>query len=287
MNVAVPSYNNAAIFYPDATQDVGSFYKTIDAQTLMTFDYGAVLAPGVTITDIDGFYLNIQTNPQLIVSKGNIGGALTNQVNCIVSAGFGGITYDMYVGVTLSDTTIRYDVVHINVISPTTNSCNPGSIPAGYQQATLVPIGTPPVTVYGTGFLRYFVSPIPPTAPNLFDRWYNTSTTVISDYVTNGERSWWQSLYSLSVNLTSEVLYYLAEAGQFEFDTHTPDLFGNHYAITNILSLRVLVNGVRSMPQTPDASTGDYTVDVATSVVTFNQQLAANDVVIFDVVEII
>jgi hypothetical protein len=288
MNVATApiAFNNGAQFYPDPTGDVGNLYKVVDDQTLVVFDYTSLLASGVTVQNVASFTLDIQTNPQLIISNTNIPDANKKKLSFVVSAGVGGVLYDLTANVTMSDASIHTHVLHVNVVSPTIDSCcAPGSVPiaisAGGQQALLVEGG-----VYGNTMPRYYVSQTAPPAPLVFDRWYNSATGVISDYVTDGVSGWWQSLYSLDVNLTKVTLYYFATASQITFNTTTLDIFNNQIPLKDTYALDVLINGVRSLPQTPDGVSGDYVTNISASTVTFKQALIPNDVVIFDIVEI-
>ena len=288
MNVATApvAFNNGAQFYPDATGVVGKLIKAVDDQTLVVFDYNSLLVTGVTIKSVDTLLLDIQTNPQLIVSNTSVPDSTKRKFSFVVSAGVGGVSYGLTVNVQMSDESIHSHILRVNVVSPTIDSCcTPGSTPiaisAGLQQAQLPVDG-----VYANSIPRYYVSPIAPTGPLVFDRWYNQTTGVISDYVTDGIESWWQSLYSLEVNLTKISLYYFATAGQITFNTTVSDIFGNNVPLKSTYALDVSINGVRAMPMTPDDVSGDYTINLSTSTVTFNQGLIANDVVIFDVVEI-
>ena len=286
MNVVVPKYNTGAIFFPDATDDVGAVFKALDAQMLVTLDYSAIIVLGLTLKSIDGFALDIQTNPQLIVSKASIE---KNRLSFIVSAGVGGLTYGLTTTAVYSDGSTKADVLHINVVdTPSDGCCVPGGaalgpISGGLQQAKMdLTAGG----VYGNSMPRYYVSPTEPTRALVFDRWYNQTTGVISDYVTDGETSWWQSLYSLEVNLTRISLFYFATSSQITFDTSIPDVFSNSVPLKQTYSLDVMINGVRSIPQTPDGVSGDYVTDISKSTITFKQPLITNDVVILDIVEL-
>ena len=89
------------------------------------------------------------------------------------------------------------------------------------------------------------------------------------------------------LNLAKVTLFYFATASQITFNTTTPDVFSNPDTTKEFLcELDVSVNGVRSMPMTPDGHSGDYTLNISASTITFNQGLIINDVVIFDIVEI-
>lgn len=196
MNIAVQKYSSAALFYPDTTGDVGDFFKEQNAQTLVTFDYSTVLTGEAMVTTIDSFYLDIQTNPPLIISKANIGGANNSQLSFILSAGFGGVTYALSVTTSLSGT-LKTDVLHVNVLIPDDDDacCSPAAVPlaaiqSGNQQAELENMRSG--GIYGSGFIRYYVSPTDPIGPKLMDYWYDTANEDTYIYVTDGVTSYWQ-----------------------------------------------------------------------------------------------
>lgn len=281
-------YSSGAQFYPDPGGDVGKLVKPVDAQTLVVFDYTSLIPADVTVKNIDTLVLDIQTNPQLIISNTSIPDMTKKKFSFVVSAGVGGVSYGLTVNTIMSDDNEYSHVLHVNVVSPTIDSCcAPGStsigVSAGLQAAVM---DFAAGGVYGNSMPRYYVSALAPTAPLVFDRWYNNANGVISDYVTDGKSSWWQALYSLEVNLTKLTLFYFATAGQVTIDTTVPDIFSNQLPLKSTYALDVSVNGVRCMPQTPDGFSGDYDIDMSSSTITFDTPLTSKDVIILDIVEI-
>jgi hypothetical protein len=283
MNYMAQSYGNATYFYPDSSGDVGGFTKTVEAQTLVTLDYSQILAAGKTIQNVS-FILDVQTNPQLIISGMQIAGQ-TNIVEFIVSGGYSGVQHQLSVVAKLSDATVRTDLVRISIAGDS-SGCDPCGkstmlmpIPPGYQQASLSQNG-----VYASSFIRYFVGNAPPLGANVMDQWYDTNSKTLLEYITDGIESYWYSPSTAIVpSGPSSSLYYPAVQGQTIFHTTIPDAAGQTYLMTTKTLVALYVNGVL---YTPNVGTiGDYLLDVTTSTVTLNKGLVANDVVTFRIAE--
>ena len=129
----------------------------------MTFDYTNILTPGVTLQSVS-FILDVQTNPQLIISGMELVGQ-SNILSFIVSGGMGGISYNLSAVAKLSNSVVRTDLVMVEVTGDSDMGCCTPSgtaqglmpIPAGYQQASMSQNG-----VYATGLIRYFISNVEP-----------------------------------------------------------------------------------------------------------------------------
>ena len=283
MNYMAQSYGNATYFYPDNSGLAGSFTKSVDAQTLVTLDYSSALAAGKTITKVS-FILDVQTNPQLIISAMQIVGA-QNIVEFIVSGGYSGVRHQLSVVATVSDTTVRTDIVNISIAGDS-GDCDPCGkstmlmpIPPGYQQASLSQNG-----VYATGLIRYFVGASPPLGANVMDQWFDTNSGALLEYITDGIHSYWFNPSNPVVpSGPSSSLYYAATQGQKIFHSTLPDAAGQTYLMTPTTLVAVFVNGIL---YTPNVGTiGDYVLDVTTSTVTLNKGLVGNDVVTFRIAE--
>ena len=283
MNYMASSYGNATYFYPDNSGLAGSFTKSVDAQTLVTLDYSSALAAGKTITKVS-FILDVQTNPQLIISAMQIVGA-QNIIEFIVSGGYSGVQHQLSVVATVSDTTVRTDIVNISIAGDS-GDCDPCGkstmlmpIPPGYQQASLSQNG-----VYASSFIRYFVGAAPPLGANVMDQWWDTNSNSLLEYITDGVHSYW---YNPAAPITpsgpSSSLYYSAVQGQKVFNTTLADEAGQTYVLTPASIIALYVNGVL---YTPNVGTiGDYALNIATSTATLNKALVANDVVTFRIAE--
>lgn len=283
MNYMASSYGNATYFYPDNSGLAGSFTKSVEAQTLVTLDYSSTLAAGKTITKVS-FILDVQTNPQLIISAMQIIG-VQNIVEFIVSGGYSGVQHQLSVVATLSDTTVRTDLVNISIAGDS-GDCDPCGkstmlmpIPPGYQQANLSQNG-----VYASSFIRYFVSNVPPLGANIMDQWFDTNSGALLEYITNGVHSYWYNSTSpVTPSGPSSSLYYAATAGQKIFHSTLPDAGGQTYLMTPATLVAVFVNGVLYTPNV--GAIGDYVLDVASSTVTLNKALVASDVVTLRIAE--
>ena len=96
-------------------------------------------------------------------------------------------------------------------------------------------------------------------------------------FVWNG--SSWVPLAQGPAAATTSSLYYLATAGQTVFNLATADHFGASFSFnqTKPEGLHAFVNGVRVVP------TDDYSINVASSTVTFVRPLSANAIAGFDI----
>jgi hypothetical protein len=282
MNYISLNYNNAAYFYPDNSGNVGNFTKAVPSQTLVTFDYTSIFTATQTITQV-AFLLDVQTNPQLVISGLQIVGA-KNILSWIVSGGLGNITYNLSAVVTLSDNSVRTDVVQIQVIGDDdVGCCNPcggqpigvTSIPPGYQQAGLIQNG-----IYINSQIRYYVSNTAPIGANIMDQWYNTNNDTLYEYITDGNTSWWQNPANpLVPSGPSNSLYYIATQGQTVFHTTSPDAQGQMYTLTTNSLVALYVNGVLYTPNV--GSVGDYLLNVSSSTATLGKGLTSGDIVTF------
>jgi hypothetical protein len=282
MNYMSANYSNGTYFYPDNSGSVGGFNKSVPAQTLVTFDYSGILAAGVTLKSVS-FLLDVQTSEQLIISGKQIVGA-NNILSWIVSGGMGGITYNLSAVATLSDMSVRTDVVQINVTGDSNvGCCDPcgqpvgciAPIPAGYQQAGLIQNG-----IYASNLIRYYVSNTAPLGANIMDQWYDTNNNTLYEYITDGVHNWWQNpLASVVPSGPSNSLYYSAAAGQTVFHTTAADLQGQQYPLTANSLVSLFVNGVLYAPNV--GSVGDYNLSTSTSTATLNKGLTSGDIVTF------
>jgi len=109
--------------------------------------------------------------------------------------------------------------------------------------------------------------------------YYNTDTGQM--YVWDGSN--WQSMTQPQRAATA-ALWYEATAGQTIFPFATPDLHGQNYALSLDATEAVdtHVNGVKLM-QAALSGPGDWTIDTASSTVTFARPLRAGDIVSFDI----
>jgi hypothetical protein len=278
---SVPTnFSNAALFFPDDTGEIGGFNKSPMAQTLVTLDYTQVLAAAGTTIDKVAFILDKQTTPLLVISNSVISGTV---LTFIISGGWSGLTYGLTVQSTLSDTTVRTDVLQIEIMGDDCMRhdpcypggkpiCAPSPIPKSFQQAIM----NTSCSWYGSSCVRYYICDMAPANPNVLDQWYNTTNHLIQEYLTDGVNFWWQPFF-VDVKYAASSLYYLSAQNQTAFITTTPDI-NNKSGIINVGNVvQVYVNGVRLVPNQ------DFGVNQATSTVVVMRPIPANDVVMIDI----
>jgi hypothetical protein len=276
---APTNFSNAALFFPDNTGDIGGFAKSPMAQTLVTLDYSQTLPIGVTLSKV-AYILDIQTTPLLIVSKSSpIGTTLT----FIASGGWGGITYNLTVQATLSNSTVRTDVLKIEVMGDDCmryDPCYPmgrpiappSCIPKTYQQAVL----SSDCSSYKSACITYYICDAPPVNPNVLDQWFDTTNHTVQEYLTDAINFWWQSFF-VDVKYAASSLYYIALDQQTAFLTLTPDMNGKSGLINTGNVVQAYVNGVRLVPN------ADFTVNQPSSTVTLVRPIPLGDVVMIDI----
>jgi hypothetical protein len=276
---APTNFSNAAQFYPDNTGQIGTFSKSPIAQTLLTLDYSQSM-PGIAITKVS-YVLDVQTTPLLVISNS----VITSQLlTFIVSGGWSGVTYGLTIQASLSNATLRTDVLEIEILGddcmrydpccPPMGKpiCPPSPIPKAYQQAIM----STSCSSYKSSCITYYICDTAPVNPNVMDQWYNTANHAIWEYLTDGVNFWWQP-FSVNVKYAAASLYYQATAGQTLFYTFFPDMQGKS-AVMNLNDVvQVYVNGVRLVP------TSDYTVDQFNSGVTLLRPIPVTDIVMIDI----
>lgn len=172
-----------AAFVADTTLILGTYVKPLDARTLISVDYSQLI-PAVAL-DSYSFRVKPGGEPQLWISEPELG-LDANSLAFFIDGGIGGRAYTVTINATLASGEVRSDVLTVQVLGDDCGSC--------------APIAPPPPTggiVSGDGLVivntapRFFVSGTPPVNANVLDRWYDTATGVIWDYVSNGATSLW------------------------------------------------------------------------------------------------
>lgn len=175
---------NPNAFVADNTLTLGYVDKPVGAKTMVSVDYSQVI-PALTLQSYS-FRVRPGGEPQIAISESEIGGT-QNTLSFMVGGGIAGRAYDITINTVLGTNEVRSDVLTINVLGDSCPLCPP--------------VGPPPVNpdlTSGDGSLyvnlapRFFVSATEPVAANVLDRWYNTTTGDVYDYITNGNNSFWQ-----------------------------------------------------------------------------------------------
>jgi hypothetical protein len=177
---------NAAAFVAGVASRLGSYNKPLDARSLISVDYSQ-LTPTVTLVGYS-FKVKPGGEPQLWIDSPAIG-ATDTLLTFYVEGGISGRAYEIIINTTLADTEIRTDVLTVNVQGDDcacAASMTP-TYPPGYSGAVssdgAVIVNTAP---------RFFVSGTPPVGANVLDRWYDTATGEMFDFISNGVSTYWE-----------------------------------------------------------------------------------------------
>jgi hypothetical protein len=186
MSQMIPAgqYNRIAYFYAsDSTTTIGIFNKDVAAYVMCRLDYsGLTVPPG---TETASFSIDIGSNPPLAVSSSNYD-QTNKHLDFIVSGGVEGQKYNLTA--TITGTINRSDVITFDV--PLT-TCDCGSVSLSPNVASY-PSGTGMVFVNSA--IKYSISTAAPSGANIKDQWYNSSTGVLYEYITDGVSFWWQQM---------------------------------------------------------------------------------------------
>jgi hypothetical protein len=167
-------------FVANTTMDLGSFDKALDQVVKLTVDYSQ-LPGGFTIASYS-FRVSPGGEPQLWVSSPALAG---DALSFTIKGGISGRAYELIINAKDALGMVRSDMLTINVFG---DDCDCATLP------TLVyPAGN--VSADGSVIVntapRFFVSATFPVAPNVLDRWYDTTTGEVYDYVSNGLETYW------------------------------------------------------------------------------------------------
>jgi hypothetical protein len=183
----IPSaQTDPTLFTASALGQLGAYNKPLDARTLITVEYGS-LTPSVTLVGYS-FRIRPGGEPQLWLDAAALD-ATETLLTFYVEGGIAGQAYEVIINAMLADTEVRTDVLTVNVLGENGCGCMVLSLPpAGWGGATSgdgsIIVNTAP---------RFFVSATEPVGANVLDRWYNSITGDIADFVTNGLVSWWEA----------------------------------------------------------------------------------------------
>ena len=185
MNVGYPipgSNVDQTTFIANSSFELGSYTKAVADGTVLHIDYSK-LVPAQTITDFS-FRVSPGGSPQLNIASAVIA---TNILTIVMSGGRAGVAYRIEI-IGIGATGTRTDFLDVQLLDDGGCGCE------DIATAPLTPVGN----VSGDGgmyintALRYFVSSTVPVDGRIFDRWYNTTTGDIYDFVTDGLKSWWE-----------------------------------------------------------------------------------------------
>jgi len=242
---------NPASFVANSTLQLGSYNKPLDAATSIFVDYSQ-LTPPVNLTSYS-FKIRPGGSPQLSIFASEWSDTGPSLV-FTVYGGIAGRSYQITINGLMSDNEVRSDYLTVNVLGGDDCGC-----------AMVLP---PPPTqgaVSGDGSIivntapRFFVSATAPVAPNVLDRWYDSSTGNIFDFVTNGLLSYWEEAtvgggggYGAQVVTISPIT---PDGITTDFTMTAVD--GTDLTIPTSNTLLVSVDGVWQQPDVQFAASGD------------------------------
>lgn len=187
MNYVYPipgAQGDVASFVANTTLVLGTLDKPLDARTLVTVDYSQ-LTPTVEIENYS-FRVRPGGEPQLRLDASAVDVTLS-LLTFYAEGGIAGQAYEIIINAKLANTEVRSDTLMVNVLGGDGCGC-----------MVWPTLSAPPGSVSGDGSLivntapRFFVSATTPIGANVLDRWYNSTTGDIYDFVTNGLTSWWE-----------------------------------------------------------------------------------------------
>jgi hypothetical protein len=189
MKYALPSgvvNTDSAYFYAGATMTLGPLVKQLSDQTLVVVDYSTIGA-GIVVNNYS-FTVDVSSNPALVITYPSLNTA-GNILTFLVSGGIAGQQYNVTIAAGVSGTN-RADVLAINIPSSSGDCATINPVPSIYTQ---LPLGQPTQGYVNTA-TRYFWGVAPPANPNVMDQWYNTNTSILSEWVTDGTKFFWLAL---------------------------------------------------------------------------------------------
>jgi hypothetical protein len=174
-------------YVADGTRRFPALSRSVDEITDVTVDF-TQLSPTVNVV---GCWIKVKPGgePQLVVGPPIVGmttGTPTDIVTFDVQGGIAGRSYDVEIN-------IRGDKGGVYSFHWTVNTlgddCGCALVPA-------YPVGNGVVSGDGSIIVntapRFFVSATFPVAPNVLDRWYDTSTGNLYDYISDGLDTFWE-----------------------------------------------------------------------------------------------
>jgi hypothetical protein len=172
-----------ASFVANTALVLGGYDKSCDARTLITVSYANIIPADILVNC--SFRVKPGGDPQLWIDSAKLDTA-KKVLTFFVSEGLAGQAYELVVTAKLASGNIRSDVLTVNVLGDDDACC---AVPLPTYRVNEV--SGDGGTVVNTA-PRFFVSATSPIGANVLDRWYETSTGSIYDFVTNGLTSWWE-----------------------------------------------------------------------------------------------
>ena len=172
-----------ASFVANTTLTLGSLSKPLDARTLVTVNYASII-PVDTLTNYS-FRIKPGGEPQLSIEASALDVTKTI-LTFYVDGGIAGQSYEVLIGAMLLSGAVRSDQLTVDVIGDGCG-CHALAVSA-YLSGNVSSDGSVIVNTAP----RFFVSATFPVNPNVLDRWYDTTTANIYDFVSDGLNTFWE-----------------------------------------------------------------------------------------------
>lgn len=181
----IPSaQSDTAAFVANSTLQLGTYVKPLGARTQISVDYSSAVPPVL----INNFSFRVRPGgePQLWISDSDLG-AGADFITFFIEGGIGGRAYEVVIHTMLASGEVRSDVLNVQVLGGD-NCCPAFVLPALPNQDQTSGDGSIIVNTAP----RFFISGSIPVGANVLDRWYDTTTGELYDYISNGITSLWQ-----------------------------------------------------------------------------------------------
>jgi hypothetical protein len=174
-------------YIADGTRRFPALSRSVDEITDVTVDF-TQLSPTVNVV---GCWIKVKPGgePQLVVGPPIVGmtsGTPTDIVTFNVQGGIAGRSYDVEINVRGDQGGVYSFHWTVNVLG---DDCGCTPMPT-YLVGNGVVSGDGSIIVNTAP--RFFVSATFPVAPNVLDRWYDTSSGNLYDYISDGLSAFWQ-----------------------------------------------------------------------------------------------
>jgi hypothetical protein len=180
------SQGNTAAFVAGSVSKLGSYNKPLDAVVAMSVDYSQVV-PAWSISSYS-FKVKPGGFPELGIYASSGSAANSTLLEFSIFGGIAGRAYEITIITKMADDETRSDVLTVNVQGDDF-ICVPftPAYPQGYSGAV-----SSDGSVIVNKAPRFFVSGTPPVGANVLDRWYDTATGEMFDFISNGVSTYWQ-----------------------------------------------------------------------------------------------
>ena len=185
MNYPYPIPNaqaNTTTFVANSTGVLGSYDKALDENVFISVDYSQLVS-AVTLLGYS-FRVSPGGSPQLGIPSSQLTPSTLLTVELV--GGIGGRAYMVTINAVLSNGDTRSDVLTVNVLGD--DDC--GCVTVSPLPPTYGVVSNDGVVVVNTA-PRFFVSSTAPVQAQALDRWFDSSTGDVYDFISDGKTGYW------------------------------------------------------------------------------------------------